>query len=104
MKDGKKKKKLSKSRTEKTTTILRSKPIIEWPFYSLAMKCWRIQYYERGLTFVSSRESSLCIEHEDEMQRVAAFLHGVDSWEKWQKFLKRVEGIRKEFRGFCYVC
>lgn len=84
--------------------IFRSKPQVDGPFYSSAMQCWRIQYYQRGETYHYSRESSFYIERIADAERVAKLMQQspVDSWEAWCKLVDAAKKL-PEWEGFCWV-
>jgi len=93
------------TRTKRVQQVLWSGiPTIDGPFYSQAMRCWRVQYYERGLTYHYSRESSLYIERLEDAQKIEPIIR-VASWEAWKEAIKKVKEIlsQSETGGYCYV-
>ena len=76
-------------------TIYRSDPQVDGPFYSLGMKCYRIQYYQRGQTYHICRESSLHIERLADSQIIEGMLaqQKPHSWESWLEFIERVRNL-----------
>lgn len=103
----------SRMRSVTATTIFRSKPIIEGLFYSHAMKCWRVQYREVGLTFDTSRESSLCFafrpsipqhDYERYIAHIGESVPRITTWKEWQEFTKFVCENMRDACEFCYVC
>lgn len=95
----------SPTRSKKAVTIFRSEPQIDGPFYSHAMRCWRIQYYERGLTYHYSRESSIYIERLSDAQKVAPLVEVIKTWDAWKALVPHIKETlaQSETGGFCYV-
>ena len=94
----------SPSRSKKAATIFRSEPQISSVFYSVAMRCWRVQYYERGLTYHYSRESSIYIERLEDAQTIAPLIEVVKTWEAWKALIPRIrEALAfSKTGGYCY--
>jgi hypothetical protein len=87
-------------------TIYRSEPQIDGPFYSLGMKCYRIQYYQRGQTYHVCRESSFHIERLADAQVIEEMITKMrlDSWDAW---LRLVDAVRNTpatlWKGFVFI-
>lgn len=92
-------------RSEKAVTIFRSRPTIDGPFYSGAMQCWRIQFYQRGETYHYSRESSFWIERVADAEIVGKLTAKVETWEEWCELPPKVKEAlaHSATGGYCYV-
>lgn len=95
----------SRSKNLKTKmTGCRFKLTVEGPFYSDAMKCWRIQVREQGITFDKAKEASMCIQFNDDMAYIRPLMRGgIETWDDWTRFVGETKRYVEQYGVKGYV-